>query len=285
MESCAPQSGSSQSNRDPFITGGGASVQAHAAPRASTNRRSPLLATALHVNFFRGTGCSSPCVWMGVAMAKPTATVERSPRRGNGEASSVEAGSMTAAEVARLLDVLRRVRSGDVSARLPWRTGVLGDIADAVNGTASQYDRFHRDLARLTKRLAEEGRTNERLVPRADSPLMKEAVQAINELVSALLLPGGEITRVISAVVAGDLTARLVTEGGPTYRGEFHRRAALADTMVAQLAQLAQELTRVTRQFGDQGRLGGQAQVPGAAGTWRDLTDSVNYMVANLTDQ
>ena len=89
----------------------------------------------------------------------------------------------------------------------------------------------------------------------------------------------------ISAVVGGDLSARVMTEGSPAVRGEFRRRAQLVDSMVSQLAHLAHELTRVTSQFGTEGRLGGQAQVPDAAGTWRDLTDSVNFMVANLTDQ
>src|SRR5207253_2109576 len=109
---------------------------------------------------------------------------------------------------------------------------------------------------------------------------------SINRLIDDLLWPTTEVTRVISAVAQGDLlqTVRLDVDGRPL-KGEFLRSANIVNTMIKQLSVFTSEVTRVAREVGTEGKLGGQAIVPGVAGTWKDLTDSVNAMCGNLTDQ
>src|SRR5207302_977237 len=109
---------------------------------------------------------------------------------------------------------------------------------------------------------------------------------SINSLIDDLLWPTTEVTRAIAAVAQGDLlqTVRLDVEGRPL-KGEFLRSATIVNTMIKQLSVFTSEVTRVAREVGTDGKLGGQAIVPGVAGTWKDLTDSVNAMCGNLTDQ
>src|SRR3989442_65799 len=108
----------------------------------------------------------------------------------------------------------------------------------------------------------------------------------VNALVEDLIWPTTEVTRAIAAVAEGDLsqTVRLDVEGR-RLEGEFLRSATIVNSMIAQLGVFAQEVTRVAREVGTDGKLGGQAQVPGGAGTWKDLTDNVNSMASNLTAQ
>src|SRR5207237_93426 len=109
---------------------------------------------------------------------------------------------------------------------------------------------------------------------------------SVNTLIDDLLWPTTEVTRAISAVAQGDLlqTVRLEVDGRPL-QGEFLRSASIVNTMIKQLSVFTSEVTRVAREVGTEGKLGGQAIVPGVAGTWKDLTDSVNAMCGNLTDQ
>src|SRR6185437_10570457 len=106
------------------------------------------------------------------------------------------------------------------------------------------------------------------------------------ELVDDLVRPTTEMTRAIAAVAQGNLTqtVRLDVDGRPL-QGEFHRSASIVNTMIQQLGVFTSEVTRVAREVGSEGRLGGQANVPGVAGTWKDLTESVNAMAGNLTAQ
>src|SRR5258705_6374777 len=109
---------------------------------------------------------------------------------------------------------------------------------------------------------------------------------AVDALVDDLLWPTTEVTRAVGAVAQGDLrqTVRLDVDGRPL-EGEFLRSARIVNTMIRQLGVFASEVTRVAREVGTEGKRGGQAQVPGVAGTWKDLTDSVNAMAGNLTAQ
>src|SRR4029079_6279244 len=200
------------------------------------------------------------------------------------DGSSGDCG-MSSADLDRLIHTVRRLRSGDLSARLPWRSGPLRELAAELNGLAADHERFHADATRAATKIVRDGRPDARLTPPADSPLLAATAHAVNDSMDALLAPGAEIARVIGAVAAGDLSARVITPGGPVYKGAFRERALIVDSMVGELSRLADELTRVTRQFGTEGRLGGQAQVPGVSGRWKELTDAVNYMVHNLTDQ
>ena len=113
-----------------------------------------------------------------------------------------------------------------------------------------------------------------------------DCVDAVNTLIADMVHPTAEMARVIGAVAKGDLsqTMELEIEDRPL-RGEFLRIGKVVNTMVGQLGSFASEVTRVAREVGTEGKLGGQAQVKGVAGTWKDLTDNVNLMAANLTGQ
>src|SRR5947209_3654905 len=109
---------------------------------------------------------------------------------------------------------------------------------------------------------------------------------SVNTLIDDLLWPTTEVTRTISAMAKGDLsqTMALQVDGRPL-KGEFLRAATIVNTMIEQMSAFTSEVTRVAREVGTEGKLGGQAIVPGVAGTWKDLTDSVNAMATNLTGQ
>src|SRR5205814_554577 len=109
---------------------------------------------------------------------------------------------------------------------------------------------------------------------------------SVNTLIDDLLWPTTAVTHAITAVARGDLlqTVRLDVDGRPL-QGEFLRLATIVNTMIEQLGVFTSEVTRVAREVGTEGKLGGQAIVPGVAGTWKDLTDSVNAMAGNLTGQ
>src|SRR5438477_1337739 len=113
-----------------------------------------------------------------------------------------------------------------------------------------------------------------------------EAIGSVNELIGNLVHPTSEMARVIGAVAKGDLSKTMATEiDGRSLQGEFLRTAKTVNTMVDQLGAFASEVTRVAREVGTEGKLGGQAKVKGVAGTWKDLTENVNLMAGNLTAQ
>src|SRR5205807_494659 len=113
-----------------------------------------------------------------------------------------------------------------------------------------------------------------------------DAIGSVNELIGHLVHPTSEMARVIGAVAKGDLSEAMATDiEGRQLQGEFLRTAKIVNTMVDQLGAFASEVTRVAREVGSEGILGGQARVEGLSGTWKDLTDSVNFMARNLTGQ
>src|SRR5262249_27118868 len=113
-----------------------------------------------------------------------------------------------------------------------------------------------------------------------------DSIECVNSLIDDLAHPTSEMARVIGAVAKGDLSQTMAVDlEGSALEGEFLRTAKTVNRMVAQLLCLASEVPRVAREVGTEGKLGGQAQVRGAAGTWKDLTDSVNSMASNLTGQ
>src|SRR5207244_1323566 len=111
-------------------------------------------------------------------------------------------------------------------------------------------------------------------------------VQSVNSLIEDLVHPTSETARVIGAVAEGDLSQSMAVEvEGRPLQGEFLRTARTVNTMVKQLESFASQVTLVAREVGKEGKLGGQAQVKGVSGTWKDLTDNVNFMAGNLTGQ
>ncbi len=191
------------------------------------------------------------------------------------------------ADFSAILASLQTVRDGDFSVRLPgsW-TGLAGKIADTFNEIVAANQQMAEELRRVGQVVGKEGRTRERTRFHESRGSWGEMEISVNTLVEDLLRPTAEVTRAIAAVAQGNLTqtVRLDVDGRPL-EGEFLRSANIVNTMIQQLGVFTAEVTRVAREVGTDGKLGGQAQVPGVAGTWKDLTDSVNSMASNLTGQ
>jgi signal transduction histidine kinase/CheY-like chemotaxis protein/HAMP domain-containing protein len=186
-----------------------------------------------------------------------------------------------------VLTALTALKKGDARASLPqdW-TGVPGKVADAFNDVVSENVRMARELERLSRVVGKQGRLKERaLVPDATG-FWRDSAESINSLIADLVHPTSEVARVIGAVAQGDLSKSMALEAeGRALEGEFLRTAMIINKMVEQLGTFSAEVTRVAREVGTEGKLGGQADVQGVAGTWKDLTDSVNSMGSNLTAQ
>ncbi|MFG1605631.1 HAMP domain-containing protein [Actinoplanes sp. NPDC049265] len=185
-----------------------------------------------------------------------------------------------------LADALRRVRRGDLKVRLPKWSGTAGEVADAFNEVVSLQERQNLDVRKISRIVGRDGRLTERLDEEGLDGAWADSVRSVNSLIDDLARPTTEISRVIVAVADGDLSQHMALEmDGRPLRGEFLRIGRTVNTMVDQLSSFADEVTRVAREVGTQGELGGQADVRGVAGTWKDLTDSVNTMASNLTHQ
>jgi HAMP domain-containing protein/CheY-like chemotaxis protein/signal transduction histidine kinase len=186
-----------------------------------------------------------------------------------------------------ILQSLHTMRDGDFSVRLPvsW-SGLPGKIADSFNDIVSANEQMARELSRVGLAVGKEGRIRERIHFERRKGAWDDMEGSVNTLVDDLLRPTTEVTRAIAAVAQGNLTqtVRLDVDGRPL-EGEFLRSANIVNTMIQQLGVFTAEVTRVAREVGTDGKLGGQAVVPGVAGTWKDLTDSVNSMASNLTGQ
>jgi HAMP domain-containing protein/signal transduction histidine kinase len=187
----------------------------------------------------------------------------------------------------QLLAALMAFKRGDFSARLPedW-IGVPGKIADTFNAVIETNQRMTRELERIVHVVGKEGRISQRASLGEVSNCWADAIQCINVLIGDLVQPTSETARVIGAVAKGDLSQTMATEiEGRPLKGEFLHTAKTVNAMVGQLGAFASEVTRVAREVGTEGKLGGQAKVKGVAGTWKDLTDNVNLMASNLTSQ
>ena len=223
------------------------------------------------------------------AKTAATATVEAEPvaksAKSNGQTAAGE--ELVAANMSVILASLQTMRDGDFSVRLPgnW-TGLPGKIADTFNDIVAANQQMARELKRVGQVVGKEGRTRERMRFHLPKAAWGEMEVSVNTLVDDLLRPTTEVTRAIAAVAKGNLTqtVQLDVDGRPL-EGEFLRSATIVNTMIQQLGVFTSEVTRVAREVGTDGKLGGQAQVPGVAGTWKDLTDSVNSMASNLTGQ
>jgi HAMP domain-containing protein/signal transduction histidine kinase/ActR/RegA family two-component response regulator len=195
-------------------------------------------------------------------------------------------GADEAALLNELASALARVRQGDLKVRLPRGVGLAGEVADAFNEVVALQQHRNREFVRISRVVGREGRTTERLDEEIYDGAWADGVRAVNSLIDDLGRPTTEIARVIVAVAEGDLSQQMALEiDGRPLRGEFLTIGRAVNTMVDQLSSFASEVTRVAREVGTEGKLGGQADVRGVAGTWRDLTDSVNTMASNLTNQ
>jgi len=163
---------------------------------------------------------------------------------------------------------------------------VRGKIADAFNDVLGMSERRYGEAARVSRVVGKEGRLRQRIVITGMVGGWADEVQALNTLMDDLVRPTTEVTRTIGAVAKGDLGQSTAIEvDGRPLEGEFLHSAKLVNRMIDQLSVFTSEVTRVAREVGTEGKLGGQAQVKGVSGVWKDLTESVNQMAGNLTAQ
>src|SRR2546428_5383175 len=213
--------------------------------------------------------------------------VARPGEPSNKKATAVEQPANGHLDTKLLLSTLVAVKNGDFSVRLPveW-TGINGKIADAFNDIIEVNAKMAKELERVSKVVGKEGRLTQRASLGSGSGAWTGMIESVNSLVSDLVQPTNEMARVIGAVARGDLSQTLALEvEGRHLQGDVLSTAKTVNAMVEQLGAFTAEVTRVAREVGTEGKLGGQAKVKGVAGTWRDLTDSVNSMAANLTAQ
>jgi HAMP domain-containing protein/CheY-like chemotaxis protein/signal transduction histidine kinase len=186
-----------------------------------------------------------------------------------------------------LLHALQAMRSGDFSVRMTGNhLGIEGKIADTFNEIVAANQRMAQQLERVGQVVGREGKTRQRVKFGLASGSWADMEGSVNTLIDDLLWPTREVTRAVAAVAQGDLlqTVQLDVDGRPL-GGEFLQSANIVNTMIKQLSVFTSEVTRVAREVGTEGKLGGQAQVPEVTGVWKDLTESVNSMANNLTGQ
>ncbi|MFI8090522.1 HAMP domain-containing protein [Streptomyces sp. NPDC086080] len=209
------------------------------------------------------------------------------PGRARGGTTTVDTASLN-----RLMTALVAMRDGNFRKRLTVSgDGVMSEIAAVFNEVADRNLHLTGELARVRRMVGREGKLTERLETGASQGSWATAIDHSNALVDDLVRPVSEVSRVLSAVAEGDLSPRMelrtqAPDGtGHPLRGEFLKVARTVNNLVDQLSTFTDEVTRVASEVGTEGKLGGQAQVRGMSGSWKDLTDSVNTMAERLTAQ
>jgi HAMP domain-containing protein/signal transduction histidine kinase/DNA-binding response OmpR family regulator len=186
-----------------------------------------------------------------------------------------------------LLQILTEVKNGNFSVRLPVdEAGINGKIYDTLNEIIALNDDMMREFNKAASTIGKQGKLNHRLDLPSKRGAWKEGMASLNSLISDLVHPTIEIANVISSVAKGNLSQEMPEQiGDHRLEGEFLRISKEVNHMVKQLNLFSMEVTRVAREVGSEGKLGGQAKVKGVGGVWKDLTDSVNQMAGNLTNQ
>src|SRR3989441_586881 len=191
------------------------------------------------------------------------------------------AGNLTA-HVRNIAEVTTAVAKGDLSKKITVDVrGEILDLKNTINGMVDQLNAFAGEVTRVAREVGTEGRLGGQAYVLGASGTWKDLTDNVNQLAANLTTQVRNIAEVTTAVQKGDLSKKITVE----VRGEILELTDTINVMVDQLNAFASEVTRVAREVGTEGNLGGQAQVKGAAGTWKDLTDSVNLMAGNLTDQ
>ncbi len=214
---------------------------------------------------------------------RTTGSVRRATAPTNGSAVD----EVDAAQLKRLLASMKSMRDGNFRRRLPVTgDGTMAELFEVYNEIAERQQHLASELSRVHRVAGREGRYSERLDGGIGEGGWAKCIDAANGLVADLVRPTSELARVIAGVAEGDLTQRMnVRLDDQPLRGEPLRLARGVNRVVDQLSSIADEITRVTREVGTEGKLGGQAQVRSADGSWRDLIDAVNTMSSRLTDQ
>ncbi|MER7950605.1 HAMP domain-containing protein [Streptomyces sp. NPDC096079] len=185
-------------------------------------------------------------------------------------------------ELRQLLAGLTAVRDGDFGTRLPDEAdGLMGEISRVFNGMVDQLSLFTSEVTRVSREVGTEGTLGGQAVVPGVSGTWADLTDSVNAMAGNLTTQVRDIAQVATAVAKGDLSQKIDVDA----RGEILELKNTINTMVDQLSSFADEVTRMARDVGTEGILGGQADVKGVSGTWRDLTDSVNSMAGNLTAQ
>ncbi|WP_086009865.1 HAMP domain-containing protein [Myxococcus stipitatus] len=249
----------------------------------------------------KSRGEQTPSTRASGAPSEPPAATRRAESRreakpGNGSgdgprgprASAISARIRGEDPMDTLLAALRAVQGGDFAVRLPDFPSlpVMDDISRAFNAVVSLNSVMTQETVRVARVVGREGRMGERVSLGDARGDWATSINSINALIGDLVQPTTEVARVLVAVAEGDLTQKMALEiDGQPVKGEFLRIGTTVNAMVDQLNSFAAEVTRVAREVGSDGKLGGQADVKGVSGVWKDLTDNVNLMANNLTAQ
>ncbi|HBB33883.1 MAG TPA: hybrid sensor histidine kinase/response regulator [Cyanobacteria bacterium UBA9273] len=191
------------------------------------------------------------------------------------------AGSLTA-QVRNIADVTTAVANGDLSKKITVDVkGEILELKNTINTMVDQLNSFASEVTRVAREVGTEGKLGVQAYVRGVGGTWKDLTDNVNLMAGNLTAQVRNIAEVTKAVANGDLSKKITVD----VRGEILELKDTINTMVDQLSSFASEVTRVAREVGTEGKLGGQAQVTGVAGTWKDLTDNVNSMAGNLTAQ
>src|SRR5439155_1504256 len=179
-------------------------------------------------------------------------------------------------------DVTKAVAAGDLSQKITVDVrGEILELKNTVNTMVDQLRSFASEVTRVAREVGTEGKLGGQADVRGAAGTWKDLTDSVNFMAGSLTVQVRNIADVTKAVAAGDLTKKITVD----VHGELTQLNDTLNTMVDQLRSFAAEVTRLGREVGTEGKLGGQAVVPGVAGVWKDLTDSVNFMASNLTTQ
>jgi HAMP domain-containing protein/signal transduction histidine kinase/ActR/RegA family two-component response regulator len=211
---------------------------------------------------------------------RPAASRAKKPRRSSEDVYLQQ-------NLGQLLEVVLAARDGDFSVRMQVGTnGTFGALASTVNELIARNEQLTRELLRVSKVVGRDGNIEERASLDHVDGSWGVAIESINTLIGDMAWPTTEVARVITAVAQGDFSQKMdLRHDGQPLKGEFLRIGTSVNSLVQQLTDVTSEVTRVAREVGAEGKLGAQAEVKGASGTWRDLTNSVNMLAGNLTNQ
>ncbi len=191
-------------------------------------------------------------------------------------------GSNLTAQVRNIAEVTTAVAKGDLSRKITVDVkGEILELKNTINTMVDQLNSFGSEVTRVARDVGSEGKLGGQAKVQGVGGTWKDLTDSVNIMASNLTAQVRNIAEVTTAVANGDLSRKIEVD----VRGEILELKNTINTMVEQLRGFASEVTRVAREVGTEGKLGGQAHVPGVAGTWKDLTDSVNQMAGNLTDQ
>src|SRR6201985_1170383 len=186
------------------------------------------------------------------------------------------------AQVRNIAEVSTAMAHGDLSKKITVDVkGEILQLKETINTTVDQLNAFASEVTRVAREVGTEGKLGGQAVVRGVAGTWKDLTDSVNSMASNLTGQVRNIAEVATAVAQGDLSKKITVN----VSGEILQLKDTLNTMVDQLNSFASDVNRVTREVGTEGKLGGQAQVPGVAGTWKDLTDNVNSMAGNLTGQ